>query len=155
MRGDVPVPWLDLAVTELPIELLPDDEVPALRDLQMSDERLFRVLTEAPCRKNITNTYRRSYFASAARERRSPHCVALPARERYDRNGAVCRPAGSGGVGGSLPLMHAPWRHARAMSSGFTTTAGRSRRFGPDPRPAFSGDCHPASRAIRQERRST
>jgi hypothetical protein len=26
--------------------------------------------------------------------------VALPARERYDRNGAVCRPVGSGEVGG-------------------------------------------------------
>ena len=25
----------------------------------------------------------------AASERKSPHCVALPARERYDRNGAV------------------------------------------------------------------
>jgi hypothetical protein len=56
---------------------------------------------EAPCRTNITNTFRRPYFASAASERRSPHCgVALPARERYDRNGAVCRPTGSGGVGG-------------------------------------------------------
>ncbi len=54
----------------------------------------------APCRINITDTCRRSYFASAASERRSPHCVALPARERYDRNRAVCRPAGSGEVGG-------------------------------------------------------
>jgi hypothetical protein len=38
---------------------------------------------------NITNTCRRSYFVIAARERRPPHCVALLAREHYDRNGAV------------------------------------------------------------------
>src|SRR5215211_534204 len=43
----------------------------------------------APRWIDITNTICRSYFASAASERRSPHCVALPARERYDRNGAV------------------------------------------------------------------
>ena len=54
----------------------------------------------APRWIDMTNTICRSYFASAASERRSPHCVALPARERYDRNGAVCRPAGSGEVGG-------------------------------------------------------
>ena len=35
------------------------------------------------------------------------------------------------------------------------TKAGRSRRFGPNPRPDFSGDFHPASREIKQERRST
>jgi len=45
--------------------------------------------------------------------------------------------------------------YARAMSSGFATKAGRSRRFGPNPRPDFSGDFHPASREIKQERRST
>jgi hypothetical protein len=65
---------------------------------------IIRVLTidasGASCSINITNTCRRSYFASAGSERRSPHCVAPPARERYDRNGAVCRPAGSGEVGG-------------------------------------------------------
>ena len=54
----------------------------------------------APRWIDMTNTICRSYFASAASERRSPHCVALPARERYDRNGAVCRPTGSGEVGG-------------------------------------------------------
>src|SRR6266566_4036088 len=58
----------------------------------------------------MTNTICRSFFASGASERRSPHCVALPARERYDRDGAVCRPTGSGGVGGQLPFMHAPCR---------------------------------------------
>ena len=98
---------------------------------------------------DMTNTICRSYFASAASERRSPHCVALPVRERYDRNGAVCRPTGSGGVGGIAAL------YARAMSSGFATKAGRSRRFGPNPKPDFSGDFHPASREIKQERRST
>ena len=45
--------------------------------------------------------------------------------------------------------------YARAMSSGFATKAGRPRRFGPNPRPDFSGDFHPASREIKQERRST
>ena len=34
---DVLIEWLDRAVTELPIELLPDDQVLALRDLQMDD----------------------------------------------------------------------------------------------------------------------
>ncbi len=51
----------------------------------------------------------------------------------------------------SLPLG----LYARAMSSGFATKAGRSRRFGPNPRPDFSGDFYPASREIKQERRST
>jgi hypothetical protein len=41
------------------------------------------------------------------------------------------------------------------MSSGFATKAGRSSRFGPNPRPDFSGDFHPASREIKQERRPT
>ena len=76
-------------------------------------------------------------------------------RERNDRHGAVCQPTGSGEVGGSLPFMHAPCRHARAMSSGFATKAGRSRRFEPNLRPDFSGNFHPASREIKQERRST
>jgi hypothetical protein len=44
---------------------------------------------------------------------------------------------------------------ARATSSGFATEAGRCRRFGPNPRPDFGGDCYPASREIKQERRST
>ena len=33
-------------------------------------------------------------------------------------------------------------------ATGFATKAGRSRRFGPNPRPDFSGDFHPASREI-------
>ena len=33
--------------------------------------------------------------------------------------------------------------------------AGRPRRFGPNPRPDFSSDFPPASREIKQERRST
>ena len=45
--------------------------------------------------------------------------------------------------------------YARAMSSGFATRAGRARRFGPNPRPGVSGDFYPASREIKQERRST
>jgi hypothetical protein len=91
----------------------------------------------------------RQTHPSAASERRSPHCVALPVRERYHRNGAVCRPTGSGGVGGIAAL------YACAMSSGLATKAGRSRRCGPDSKPDFSGDFHPASREIKQERRST
>jgi hypothetical protein len=98
---------------------------------------------------DMTNTICRSYFASAASERRSPHCIALPVQERCDRNGAVCRPAGSGGVGGIAAL------NARAMSSGFAAKAGRFHRFGPNPKPDFSGDFHPASREIQQKRRST
>src|SRR5512146_895807 len=82
-------------------------------------------------------------------ERRSLHCVALPVRKRYDRNGAVCRPTGSGGVARIAAL------YARAMSSGFATEAGRSRRFGRNPKPDASGDFHPASREIKQERKST
>jgi hypothetical protein len=103
----------------------------------------------APRWIDMTNTICRSYFASAASERRSSHCVALPVRERYERNGSVCRPTGSGGVGGIAAL------YARALSSGFATKAGRSGRFGPNPKPDFSGDFHPASREIKQERRST
>ncbi|MFL5801343.1 MAG: hypothetical protein ACJ8CR_06335 [Roseiflexaceae bacterium] len=34
---DVLVEWLDRAATELPVELLSDDEVLALRDMQMDD----------------------------------------------------------------------------------------------------------------------
>jgi predicted transcriptional regulator len=34
---DVLIEWLDRAAAELPIELLPDDEVLALRDMQMDD----------------------------------------------------------------------------------------------------------------------
>jgi hypothetical protein len=45
--------------------------------------------------------------------------------------------------------------HARPMLSGFTAKAGRSRCFGPNPEPDFSGDFHPASCNIKQERRST
>jgi hypothetical protein len=86
---------------------------------------------------------------SAAIERRSLHCVALQVRERYDRNGAVCRPTGSGAVARIAAL------YARAMSSGFATKAGRSRRFGRNPKPDFSGDFHPASREIKRERKST
>ncbi len=108
-----------------------------------------RLQTAAPRWIDMTNTICRSHFASAASEHRSPHCVALPVRERYDRNGAVCRPTGSGGVGRIAAL------YARAMSSRFATTAGRSRRFGPNPKPDFSGDFHPASREIKQERSST
>jgi len=85
----------------------------------------------------------------AAIERRSLHCVALQLRERYDRNAAVCRPTGSGAVARIAAL------YARAMSSGFATRAGRSRRFGRNPKPDFSGDFHPASREIKQERKST
>ena len=51
---------------------------------------------------------------------------------------------GSGGVGGIAAL------YARAMSSGFATKAGRSRRFGPNPKPDFSGDFHPASRQTKE-----
>ena len=36
---DVLIEWLDRAVTELPVEALPDDQVLALRDAQMSDEQ--------------------------------------------------------------------------------------------------------------------
>ncbi len=36
---DVLLDWLDRAATELPIEELPDDQVLALRDIQMSDEQ--------------------------------------------------------------------------------------------------------------------
>jgi hypothetical protein len=43
----------------------------------------------------------------------------------------------------------------RGGPSRFATKAGRSRRFGPNPRPDFSGDFNPASREIKQERRST
>jgi hypothetical protein len=105
--------------------------------------------TGAPRWKDVTNTNCRSYFASAASERRSPHCVALPARERYDRKQ------------GRLPTdrFRRGWwiaaLYARAMSSGFATKAGRSRRFGPNPRPDFSGHFHPTSREFKQERRST
>jgi len=45
--------------------------------------------------------------------------------------------------------------NTRAMSAGFATRAGRSRRFGRNPKPDFSGDFHPASREIKQERKST
>ena len=34
---DVLIEWLDRAATELPVELLPDDQVLALRDMQMDD----------------------------------------------------------------------------------------------------------------------
>ena len=34
---DVLVEWLDRAATEIPVELLPDDQVLALRDMQMDD----------------------------------------------------------------------------------------------------------------------
>ncbi len=34
---DVLIEWLDRAATELPVELLPDDQVLALRDIQMDD----------------------------------------------------------------------------------------------------------------------
>ena len=36
---DVLLDWLDRAATELPIEELPDDQVLALRDMQMSDDQ--------------------------------------------------------------------------------------------------------------------
>ncbi len=36
---DVLIEWLDRAANELPIEMLPDDQVLALRDMQMSDEQ--------------------------------------------------------------------------------------------------------------------
>jgi len=72
---------------------------------------------------------------------RGIQCGAVPV--------AVCRPTGSGGVARIAAL------YARAMSSGFATKAGRSRRFGRNPKPDFSGDFHPASREIKQERRST
>lgn len=39
-----------------------------------------------------------------------------------------------------------------AIVLGFDDWIGR---FGPNPRPDFSGDFHPASREIKQERRST
>jgi hypothetical protein len=42
-----------------------------------------------------------------------------------------------------------------AKVAGFATKAGRFRRFGPNPRPDFSGDFHSASHEIKQERRST
>src|SRR6185312_15338719 len=44
---------------------------------------------------------------------------------------------------------------ARAMSSGFATKEVRPRRLRPDPRPDFSNDFHPASREMKQGRRST
>src|SRR5215218_7047905 len=62
---------------------------------------------------------------------------------------AVCRPTGSGRVGGIAAL------YARAMSSGSATKADRSRRFGHIRKPDFSGAWHPASREIKQDRRST
>jgi hypothetical protein len=34
---DVLIEWLDRAATEIPVELLPDDQVIALRDTQMDD----------------------------------------------------------------------------------------------------------------------
>ena len=70
--------------------------------------------TGAPCRIHITNTCRRSYFASAARERRPPHCIALPAPERYDRNGPSPTGRFRRGWLESCPL-------SRAISSGFAT----------------------------------
>ena len=36
---DVLVEWIDLAITELPIESLPDEQVLSLCDLQMTDEQ--------------------------------------------------------------------------------------------------------------------
>ena len=94
------------------------------------------------------------------------------------RRAVLCRDASAGGrvrlievpadsAGATLaarlrghhgPAACAAWiaaRYERAMSSRFATKAGRSRRFGPNPKPDFSGDFHPASREIKQERRST
>jgi dsDNA-binding SOS-regulon protein len=36
---EVLMEWLDQAAAELPVEMLPDEQVLALRDLQMSDEQ--------------------------------------------------------------------------------------------------------------------
>lgn len=36
---DVLVEWLELVVTEIPVDLLPDEQVLALRDMQMSDDQ--------------------------------------------------------------------------------------------------------------------
>lgn len=36
---EVLVEWLDRAAADLPVEMLPDDQVLALRDLQMGDEQ--------------------------------------------------------------------------------------------------------------------
>jgi hypothetical protein len=50
----------------------------------------------------------------------------------------------------SVATRHA---HARALSSAWATKAGRSRRIGPISQSA--GNCHPTTRATKQERRST
>jgi hypothetical protein len=44
------------------------------------------------------------------------------------------------------------WTRSAAVEAEITATL---RRFGPNPRPDFSGDFHPASREIKQERRPT
>jgi hypothetical protein len=75
---DVLIEWLDRAATELLVELLPDDQVLALRDMQMDDaqqaelsELLARqregVLTNAECGQleTLMGIYRRGMVRKA------------------------------------------------------------------------------------------
>jgi hypothetical protein len=44
------VEWLELVAAEMPVELLPDEQVRALRDIQMSDDQQ-RELSELPAQQ--------------------------------------------------------------------------------------------------------
>jgi hypothetical protein len=101
-----------------------------------------------PRRINITNTFRRSY--SLAPLESADRRTASPFRLASAMTATGPSPTGRFRRGWWIAALY-----ARAMSSGFATKAGRSRRFGPNPRPDFSGDFYPASREIKQERRST
>jgi hypothetical protein len=59
------------------------------------------------------------------------------------------------GIGTCMARPTAYWDSARTSLLASLRKRAVPRRFGPNPKPDFSGDFHPASREIKQERRST